>query len=98
MPLLRDTFQLDPAKIPFDFNEVIAALAPRAFFSNSPLRDSNFNVDGVKKGMEQASKVFQFLKAGNNIVVRYPDCEHDFPEQVRFESYNFIDKILGVTR
>ncbi len=96
MPLLCDTFQLDPSKIPFDFDEVIAALAPRAFFSNSPLKDSNFNVEGVRKGIEQVSKVFHFLKAENNLQVRYPDREHDFPEEVRFESYEFIDKTMGV--
>ena len=35
------------AAIPFDFYELVAALAPRAFFSNSPYTDPNFNVSGV---------------------------------------------------
>lgn len=50
MPLLRDKYNLDAEKIPFDFDEIIAALAPRAFFSNSPVNDANFNVEGVRKG------------------------------------------------
>jgi acetyl esterase/lipase len=49
MPRLKDIYHLDPDYVPFDFYEVIAALAPRPFFSNSPLYDSNFSVDGVKK-------------------------------------------------
>lgn len=97
MPLLRDTYNLDAMKIPFDFDEVIAALAPRAFFSNSPKNDSNFNVIGVRKGIEHASEVYKFLKADSNLVVRYPNSEHDFPAEVRFEAYDFIDKVLGVT-
>ncbi len=48
MPRLRETYQLDLTRVPFDFPELIAALAPRAFFTNSPLHDANFEVDGVR--------------------------------------------------
>ena len=65
MPLLRDKFNLDPEKIPFDFDEVIAALAPRAFFSNSPINDSNFSVEGVRKGIAAAMEVYNFFKASD---------------------------------
>ena len=94
MPLFRDKYKLDPARIPFDFDEVIAALAPRPFFSNSPLNDANFDVNGVKKGIAEATKVYGFLKARDNLQVRYPDAQHDFPTEVRLEAYRFIDKIL----
>ncbi len=94
MPLLRDKFDLDPVKIPFDFDEAIAALAPRAFFSNSPLNDSNFDVKGVKKGMEAVSEVYKLFKLSDNLQVRYPDSGHDFPLAVRLEAYQFIDRIL----
>jgi hypothetical protein len=94
MPLLRDKFNLDPRKIPFDFDEVIATLAPRAFFSNSPLKDSNFDVEGVRKGIISINMVYHFLNADDKIQVRYPDSGHDFPPEVRSEAYRFIDKIL----
>ena len=94
MPLFRDKYKLDGEKMPFDFDEVIAAIAPRPFFSNSPLNDANFDVKGVIKGIGEASKVYRFLKAEGNLQVRYPECGHDFPPAVRLESYRFIDKIL----
>lgn len=94
MPLLRDKYDLDPEKIPFDFDEVIAALAPRAFFSNSPLHDSNFEVKGVRKGIAAAAEVYRFLAAADKLQVRYPDAEHDFPPEVRYEAYRFVDAIL----
>lgn len=94
MPLLRDKYHLDLKKVPFDFDEVIAALAPRAFFSNSPVNDSNFNVKGVRKGIAEVSEVYHFLGTKDQLEVRYPNCEHDFPEEVRFEAYRFIDKVL----
>lgn len=97
MPLLRTRYNLDPEKIPFDFDEIIAALAPRAFFSNSPLNDSNFSVTGVKKGVASALEVYDFLKATENFQVHYPDAGHDFPPEVRMEAYRFIDEILKHT-
>jgi len=97
MPRLRDVYELDPDRVPFDFYEVVAALAPRAFFSNSPLRDDNFDVRGVRKAIAAAKPVYKLLGAENQLRVRYPDCEHDFPPQVRHEAYEFIDKVLGHT-
>ena len=94
MPLLRDKYHLDLKQIPFDFDEVIAAIAPRAFFSNSPLNDSNFSVAGVKKGIGEISEVYRFLKAKDKLEVRHPESQHDFPTKVRFEAYSFVDKIL----
>jgi len=46
MPLLREKYELDSKKIPFDFDEIISAIAPRVFFSSSPVNDSNFDVQG----------------------------------------------------
>lgn len=95
MPLFKDKYNLEGDKIPFDFDELIATLAPRAFFSNSPIDDANFNVEGVKKGIERVSEVYRFFHAENKLQVRYPKAEHDFPEKIREEAYQFIDYILG---
>jgi pimeloyl-ACP methyl ester carboxylesterase len=97
MPLLRERYNLDIKKIPFDFDEVIAALSPRSFFSNSPLNDSNFSVDGVKKGIAEIAEVYRFLGVKDKLEVRYPESKHDFPTEVRFEAYRFIDNVLGNT-
>ena len=95
MPLLRDKFGLDDKKFPFNFHEIIALLAPRYFFSNSPRHDSNFDPEGVENGISKAKVVYKFLDATDNIQVRYPNAEHDFPTDVRTEAYQFIDTALG---
>jgi acetyl esterase/lipase len=95
MPLLRDKYGLDPGRVPFDFYEVVAVLAPRAFFSASPVRDSNFEVAGVRRAEPIARAVYQLLGANDRFVVRYPECEHDFPPEVRKEAYEFIDRALA---
>lgn len=97
MPLLGTKYSLDGEDFPFDFDGVIAALAPRAFFSNSPIHDSNFDVEGVKVGIKSASEVYRFMKAEGNLQVRYPNADHDFPTEVRSEAYLYIDKVLGHT-
>jgi pimeloyl-ACP methyl ester carboxylesterase len=95
MPLLKDKYGLKPADIPFDFDEVISALAPRPFFSNSPVGDKNFDFKGVGKGVSDIAKVYQLYGAGNQLQVSYPDAAHDFPPAVRLEAYRFIDQALG---
>jgi len=94
MPFFREKYQLDGALIPVDFHEMIALLAPRPFFSNSPLYDSNFDVEGVKKGIRMAERVYYWMDAGEALQVRYPDAEHDFPTAIRKEAYEFVDRVL----
>jgi len=94
MPLLRTLFRLDPAKIPFDFDEAIAAIAPRAFFSSSPVNDANFDVEGVRLGIQEVRKVYRFFRAEDNLRVIYPDAAHDFPPSAREEAYLFMDRFL----
>ncbi|WP_353124843.1 alpha/beta hydrolase [Parapedobacter pyrenivorans] len=95
MPLLRQQYDLEPARVPFDFDEAIAAIAPRAFYSNSPIGDQNFDNNGVKIGIARVAEVYRFLDAKPNLRVRYPDAAHDFPYEVRMEAYTFIDRILN---
>jgi hypothetical protein len=95
MPLLKTRYKLNPDRVPFDFYEVVAALAPRAFFSSSPLHDSNFDVRGVKKAIPKAREVYKLLDQPDALQLRTPDCEHDFPPQVRQEAYRIIDQALG---
>lgn len=94
MPLLREKYELDGDKFPFDFDGVISAIAPRAFFSNSPLKDSNFDVEGVREGIALAGKVYRLFNAEHNLRVHYPDAGHDFPTEVRLKAYQFIDSAL----
>jgi dienelactone hydrolase len=94
MPLIASEYGNNPDKVPFDFPELIAALAPRAFLASSPLKDSNFEVSGVKDTIAAARPIFKLLRAEENLAANYPDCAHDFPEDVRKVAYEFLDKHL----
>ena len=94
MPLIASEYGNNPDKVPFDFPELIAALAPRAFLASSPVGDSNFEVSGVKDTIAAARPIFKLLGAEENLAANYPDCAHDFPEDVRKVAYEFLDKHL----
>jgi len=94
MPRIRDVYENNADKIPFDFYEIIAAIAPRAVFSNSPLHDTNFDITGVRKAFTKATAIYTLLKAEKNLQLVTPDAPHDFPEPERHAAYDWLDHIL----
>lgn len=94
MPLLRTKYDLDVSRVPFDFYELVAALAPRTFVSVSPEEDSNFSVAGVRKAIPAAGSVYSLLDAREKLILMTPDCDHNFPADVRMQVYEIMDKTL----
>jgi len=82
------------AEIPFDFHELLGALAPRPVFVNAPLRDSNFRWQSVDNIVGAASAVYRLYRVPQNLVVEHPDCEHDFLPREREAAYRFLDQHL----
>lgn len=93
MPRLAD-FRGRLEEIPFDFHEMIGALAPRPVFINAPLRDSNFKWESVSRVMAAASQIYRLHRVPQNLRVEHPDCEHDFPDAMRQIAYELCDKHL----
>lgn len=91
MPKILDTPR---AEIPFDFHELIAALAPRAFFVNAPTRDNNFNWQSVDRVAAAAAQIYRLYEVPALIRVEHPDSEHDFPPAVREQAYVWLDRAL----
>jgi acetyl esterase/lipase len=94
MPRIASVYELKPEKVPFDFPEVVAAFAPRAFLASAPLRDNNFEVSGVKDCIAAARPVYELLGVGEKLAANYPDCAHDFPPEVRKVAYAWLDRWL----
>ena len=70
------------------------SFAPRAFLASSPVKDSNFEVSGVKDVIAAALPVYEKLGAKEKLQANYPDSGHDFPPEVRKVAYEFIDRWL----
>lgn len=94
MPRIASVYEKNPDRMPFDFPEVVAALAPRPFFTNSPLRDGNFEVSGVRDCLAAARPIFALYQKLNHLQAVHPDSEHDFPDEPRQQAYAFLDHHL----
>lgn len=95
MPRIETVYGKDPSKIPFDFPEVLAAIAPRAIYIHAPQSDANFRVESAKRCEAAARTVFQLFKGNEQLIATYPPGEHGFPIEEREASYNFVDRILN---
>ena len=87
MPRIAELYGKDPKRMPFDFPDVLNAVAPRAIFINAPLHDANFDVSGVRDCVAAVRK-------RKRMEVVYPDAEHDFPLTERMKAYRFLDRRL----
>jgi dienelactone hydrolase len=95
MPLVALRYHNNPGEMPFDFSDVLAALAPRPLFVNAPLHDANFDVTGVRDTMKVVRSLYSDrFRAADKLVVRHPNAAHSFPLAVRNEAYQFIDRWL----
>jgi dienelactone hydrolase len=95
MPRIAELYGKDPKRMPFDFTELVGALAPRAFFINAPVKDANFEVSGVRDCVEAARPVYELLGAKDALVAVHPECGHDFPPEIREQAYTFLEKALA---
>lgn len=95
MPLIEKKYQNDPTKMPFDFPDILTAIAPRPLFINAPLHDGNFEVSGVQDCVAAAEPVYdKIFKAKEKLVAVYPDAGHDFPDPIRQKAYEFFERWL----
>jgi dienelactone hydrolase len=83
------------AEIPFDFHELIGALAPRHVLIVAPKADSNFRADSVDKIVAAAKPVFKLHGHEDRLRVEHPDGGHDFPADMREAAYELFDTVLA---
>lgn len=81
-------------EIPFDFHELIGALAPRHVLISAPTRDHNFQAASVDRIAAAARPVFELLGHPERLRIEHPDCEHDFPPDIREQAYKLFDEVL----
>ena len=81
-------------EVPFDFHELIGALAPRHVFVIAPLGDTNFKWRSVDAIASAAKRVFELYHVPQNLRVEHPDCGHSFPPAMRQVAYQLFDENL----
>jgi dienelactone hydrolase len=81
-------------EIPFDFHELVGALAPRRVLIIAPARDHNFQAASVDRIKTAAEPIFRLSGDADRLSVEHPDCAHDFPPEMREKAYQVIDAVL----
>ena len=94
MPLIAKEFQNDPKKVPFDFHELIAAIAPRSVFVSAATRDNDFDVVGVKEVIAAAQPIYALHGREDGLIGHYPEAGHSFPDESRRKAYEFLERCL----
>src|SRR6185503_13560568 len=73
MPRISSIYNNNPKQVPFDFPELIGAIAPRAFLAVAPLHDDNFEWPGVDDCIAGARPIYELLGVAKNLAVVHPD-------------------------
>lgn len=94
MPRIETVYGKDPARLPFDFPQVLAAIAPRPIFVHAPLGDTNFRSDSVRRCIDEALPVYRLLGAEEDFVAIYPEGGHGFPLEARQQAFAFLRRHL----
>ena len=68
------------AQLPYDYNELMAAIAPRPVYVLQPLLDRDANPADVKTAVDQASKVYSLYSATDQLVLDEPWDYNRLPE------------------
>lgn len=82
------------AEIPFDFHEMIGALAPRKCFLVAPLHDSNFKWQSVDAVAREARKIYALYGRPDDLRVEHPDSGHEFSKEMREEAFRIFEEVL----
>ena len=94
MPRIKTEFGNDAKKVPFDFQELVAGLAPRAFLASAADKDNDFDLSGVKDVMTAAKPIYKLLSAADKLETSYYAAGHSFPPAARKAAYEFLDRHL----
>jgi dienelactone hydrolase len=88
-PRIHTQFADDPKKIPFDFAEVLATLAPRAALVIAS--EKHRGIEGIRKSCASAEAVYHLKKAPTALKAIYPQAD-GLSESTRNEIYTWLDQ------
>jgi pimeloyl-ACP methyl ester carboxylesterase len=73
----------DESRIPYDFHDVLALIAPRLVLIVAPRLDQDWLPDDVRTCVDAARRVYRLLGAARNIELLTPDDFNRFPPQIQ---------------
>jgi len=92
--LPRLGFFLDhPDRIPYDYDDVLAVIAPRPVLVIAPVYDQDADAESVRNSVEMANKAYEILGSSfRSIDLSTPADYNRFSEEMREEVYEWLEK------
>ena len=70
-------------RIPIDFDDVLACIAPRSLLIVAPTRDRHHSIESVQKIISTVSSLYGQKKASGKITFEQPDTYNHFPDSLQ---------------
>ncbi len=83
-------FVENEARIPVDFNEIIAAIAPRPVFVVAPEFDKDAHLNDVRHCIEQAAGIYKLYDSGVKLQLDIPNDINRFSPKMREKTYEWL--------
>ena len=80
-------------RIPIDFDDVLACIAPRSLLIVAPARDRDHSIESVQKLVSSASTSYQQKQAAGKITLEQPDTFNHFPDSLQKTVVNWVEAI-----
>lgn len=94
LPRIRTAYSNRLENLPFDFHEVLAAVAPRPVFINAPQYDGMFDFSGVQEIVTTVEELYALLVADGDLVAIYPESPLGLSEHARTQIYDWLRRQL----
>jgi pimeloyl-ACP methyl ester carboxylesterase len=82
-------------RIPFDFHEILACIAPRPVLVIAPVMDQDAHTVDIRKCFESARDIYQLYEASNHIQIYSPDDYNRFYGKMREKTYEWAMEMLN---
>jgi dienelactone hydrolase len=83
----------DEKRIPYDFHEVLALIAPRPVFILAPKFDQDWLYEDVETCYREAAKIFDLYGKRQNIMLHNPDDFNRYPPEYQQTIIDWFKKI-----
>lgn len=80
-------------RIPYDYHEILASIAPRPLLVISPLWDQYASSDDVSQAVQEATKVYELYGAEGNITLFEPDDYNRLSPEMKDVMVDWVKKI-----
>ncbi len=77
-------------RIPVDFNEILACIAPRPVLIIAPQEDKDAHTEDIRNCVENSSKIFDLYKVPKNIQLNTPYDINRFSPEMRETMYTWL--------